>query len=364
VRGRVPDRLTYLLEQKEKGRAVFGVFPALCPKEMLWAMGVVPAEIWDPPLELVKVNSHLQPYICSVVRSGMELVLQGKSDFLDGFLFPHTCDSIQNMASVIKDCMGPEKPCYFFYLPKAPYTEAARTYYLTKLQELAGSLEKQLGGFDQERLGECVRLSNRISSLIEKLYAMRAKGRLRGTSRSFYQLLRKGEHLMPEDLIPLLEQYLTQNTLSEPKGSSGVIFSGILPNPLELLDVLDQLGTRVVHDDLLNCGRRLLAPKMDTTIGPLEALAERYFHLPPCPTKGSGVQERLDFLLDLVKKTDAKGIIFNMVKFCEPEWFDLPFIQKGLKDHGVPTLVLDMEINQDLSAQMITRVEAFLELIS
>jgi benzoyl-CoA reductase/2-hydroxyglutaryl-CoA dehydratase subunit BcrC/BadD/HgdB len=106
-------RKEYLVEQKEKGRRLLGVFPAQYPKEILWAMNVLPAEIWDPPLELTMASAHLQTYICSVVKLGMELVLQGKCDFLDGFLFPHTCDSIQNMASVIHDYVRADKPCYF-----------------------------------------------------------------------------------------------------------------------------------------------------------------------------------------------------------------------------------------------------------
>jgi len=364
VKYRISDRASYLLSQQERGRAVFGVFPALYPKEILWAMGIVPAEIWDPPLELQKVNAHLQPYICSVVRSAMELVAQGKCDFLDGFLFPHTCDSIQNMASLINDYMGSEKPCYFFYHPKAPYTPASRRYYLNKLEELINSLEIQAGSFEQGRLEESIHLSNRVLSLIKRLYTERAKGRLAGSSKSFYELVRMGEFLMPEDFIPLLEQYLEQNTLHEPKRSLGVILSGILPNPLELLDIIEQSGIRVVHDDLLNCSRRLLGPFIKTSPEPLEALAEKYFRLPPCPTRGSGLQGRIDFLVGLVKKTGAKGIIFNIVKFCEPEWFDLPNIQTQLKGLGIPILVLDTEINQGLSGQIITRVEAFLELLT
>ena len=93
-------RREYLEEQKEKGRRLIGVFPAHYPKEILWAFNCVPAEIWDPPLEVSGANAHLQPYICSVVKLGLELILQGKGDLLDGFLFPHTCDSIQNLSLI------------------------------------------------------------------------------------------------------------------------------------------------------------------------------------------------------------------------------------------------------------------------
>jgi benzoyl-CoA reductase/2-hydroxyglutaryl-CoA dehydratase subunit BcrC/BadD/HgdB len=41
-------RKEYLMEQKEeKGRKLFGIFPAYYPKEILWAMNALPVEIWD-----------------------------------------------------------------------------------------------------------------------------------------------------------------------------------------------------------------------------------------------------------------------------------------------------------------------------
>ena len=94
------SRTAYLREKKEKGgKRLFGVFPALYPRELLWAMDILPVEIWDPPLEINLADGHLQTHVCAIARLGLELILQGKCDDLDGFLFPHTCDSLQNLSS-------------------------------------------------------------------------------------------------------------------------------------------------------------------------------------------------------------------------------------------------------------------------
>jgi len=93
-------------------------------------------------------------------------------------------------------------------------------------------------------------------------------------------------------------------------------------------------------------------------------MRDQYFQMPPCSTRSSPIEQRSDFLLQLIQKTGAKGVIFNIVKFCEPEWFDVPNLQTELKKHNIPSLVLDTEINQGLSGQMTTRVEAFVEMIS
>jgi benzoyl-CoA reductase/2-hydroxyglutaryl-CoA dehydratase subunit BcrC/BadD/HgdB len=142
-----------------------------------------------------------------------------------------------------------------------------------------------------------------------------------------------------------------------------VILSGVLPNPPELLTLLDTLGVRVAHDDFLIGSRRLLVPQSNRK-DPFEQLAEGYFGMPPCSTRGASITRRGEYLFRLIDATGAKGVIFNVVKFCEPEWFDVPNLIREIDKKGIPTLVLDTEVNQGLSGQMKTRVEAFVEMIT
>ena len=142
-----------------------------------------------------------------------------------------------------------------------------------------------------------------------------------------------------------------------------MIMSGVLPSPPEILSLLDELGVRIGDDDLLNCSRRLLVTP-GTREDPFEALADGYFGMPPCSTKNSPVEERLKHLVKKIERSGAKGVIFYTVKFCEPELFDIPQLVEGLKSKGVSTLVMDTELNQGVSGQMRTRVEAFVEMVS
>ena len=355
-------RREYLIKQKKEGRHLFGVFPAQYPREILWAMNVVPVEVWDPPLEIMAANAHLQPYICSVVKLGLELILQGKCRDLDGFLFPHTCDSIQNLATIVNDYLGLNKPCYFFYHPKAPYHDSSRIFYREQLKGLASRLQKQLGPLDLSKLKQQVGQGQRLAFLLRELYDIRARGGLSASNAEFYRVIRKGEFLLPGDFIPLLEEFLTASKGRSDRGPA-IILSGVLPNPSELLILLDERGVRVADDDLLGCGRRFLMPPSEAE-DPFEAMVESYFAMPPCTTKGSSTGERLDYLQSKIEDSGAKGVIFLTVKFCEPELFDVPQLVKELKKKGLATLVIDSELNQGLSGQLTTRVEAFVEMIS
>ncbi|MBW2353424.1 MAG: 2-hydroxyacyl-CoA dehydratase [Deltaproteobacteria bacterium] len=355
-------RTEYLATQKDRGKSLIGVFPAHYPREILWAFNAVPVEIWDPPLEITGANSHLQPYICSVVRLGLELILQGKGDILNGFLFPHTCDSIQNLASIVFDYLGLNKPCYFFYHPKAPYRESSRAYYLEQLKSLVSRLEIDLGPLDRDDLKGRVKQGHDLALLLGEIYRLRRNGGLTASNADFYRTIRQGEYLLPEDFIPVLNDFMERHRSGQAEGPA-VIMSGVLPNPPEILELLDGLGVRVADDDLINCGRRLpLKPVL--VDDPFETLTEAYLTMPPCTTKASPIEERINQILRKVEESGAKGVIFYLVKFCEPELFDLPEMAGAIKAAGVATLMVDVDLNQGLTGQLTTRVEAFVEMIS
>jgi len=354
-------RRPYLEEQKAKGRRLIGVFPAHYPKEILWAFNAVPAEIWDPPLEISAANAHLQSYICSVVKLGMEFILQGKGEMLDALLFPHTCDSIQNMASIVHDFLGVKMPCWFFYHPKAPYRSSSRHYYMEQLTSLVSHLEKELGPMDEGELRRRVQQGQYLASLLSKAYDARAGGELSASNGDFYRTIRQGEYLHPDDFIPLMEDFL-KSFKGRGRQGPGVVLSGVLPNPPEILDLLDNLGVRVADDDFL-CSSRRIPVVSKTSPDALESLAQSYFAMPPCTTKNSPLAERRDFLLKAVVRGRAKGVIFYLTKFCEPEWFDVPLMAAAAREAGASVLILDVDLNQGLTGQMTTRLEAFVEMM-
>jgi benzoyl-CoA reductase/2-hydroxyglutaryl-CoA dehydratase subunit BcrC/BadD/HgdB len=355
------SRQEYLRSQKAAGRHVLGVFPALHPRELAWAVGALPVEIWDPPAAGAQAHGHLQPYICSVVRLGLELILSGQADLCEAFLFPHTCDSIQNLASVVHDYIGQERVCHFLYHPKAPLRESSRAYYLAELKRLAAALASDFGALEPERLAWAVARGQEIARVTAELYAARAAGELAAGAAEFYRVLRRGEWLWPEEHVLELRELLASGRGTARKGPR-VVLSGILPNPPELLTLLDELGAVVAHDDLLACGRRLLFIPSEA-VDPWEALTQQYLSLPPCSTRGDAIALRRDRLLALAQEGRAKGVILILVKFCEPELFDAPILAEELKQAGLNVLSLEVELNQGLSGQMATRVEAFLEML-
>ena len=140
-----------------------------------------------------------------------------------------------------------------------------------------------------------------------------------------------------------------------------LIISGIVPEPMELFQILNDLNADIADDDLACCGRRLYKP--GTSDDPFLRMAESILSSPPDSTRGHSIQDRLDSLIKKVKNGGAKGILFYDINFCEPELFDLPILKKALKKEGIPSLTLMTDISDPVNHQMRTRIEAFLELI-
>ncbi len=141
-----------------------------------------------------------------------------------------------------------------------------------------------------------------------------------------------------------------------------ILLSGIVPEPMTIFDALDKMNATVVADDLACCGRRLYpAGESDD---PFRRMAERILAAPPDSTRGCAIPARLEHLSQLAKTSGAKGIVFYDVKFCEPESFYLPTLRQGLQDAGIPSLELQVDLNDPLSHQVLTRLEAFVEMIA
>jgi benzoyl-CoA reductase/2-hydroxyglutaryl-CoA dehydratase subunit BcrC/BadD/HgdB len=78
----------------------------------------------------------------------------------------------------------------------------------------------------------------------------------------------------------------------------------------------------------------------------------------PCPSR-SNPGERVPRLLDLIRASRAKGVIFLFQKFCTPHLADHPKVSQALKDAGIQSILIEMDENGLMEAQMATRLETF-----
>ena len=354
----IPTRKEVIKDIKNRGGLVAAVLPIHYSRALLRAFDIYPIEVWGPPKVDVSLGgAHLQPYVCSIVHNALSLLKMGGLGIVDLILIPHTCDSLQGLTSVLIDLIQPDQTIIPLYLPRDKREED-----VAFLADEFGSLATRFTALSEksptsDELLTAIKREETSDLLLAKLYKNRQETGL--SNIDFYRLVRSREYLPAENFSTLAEKAL--QATSKPRPGIPVIISGILPEPMEVLEMIDEMNGEVVADDLACCGRRLYKP--GTSSDPFRRMAESILYAPPDPTRGNSIEERINYLTKMAQDSGARGVIFYDVKFCEPELFDLPNLRAGLKKQGVASIIIEIDINNPLPRQVATRIAAFLEML-
>jgi benzoyl-CoA reductase/2-hydroxyglutaryl-CoA dehydratase subunit BcrC/BadD/HgdB len=357
-------RTAYIREQRERfGRRAVAVLPVHYPKPLLTAFDLLGVELWGPPGPPRGPDAgRLQPYVCAIARNALAFMASGGLADVDAVLFPHTCDSIQGLATLAPDFGGWSKPALRYQHARGERRPSALAFLVDELRRLAGQLAALSGrSYDEHKLAAAIELQQRIDE--QRRLLLHQRRRLALSDRELYALLRRGEFLWPADHLAELESALARLAPQPVQHGTPIMISGYVPEPAALLDALAAAGAVVVADDYAAIGRRLLPRLAAPPADPFEHLAELAFAAPPCPTRGDSQPRRLRHLDHLFDQSRAAGLIVHVVKFCEPELFDVPAIRSHFAARQVPVLVLEGELEAELSGQAATRIEAFVEMV-
>jgi benzoyl-CoA reductase/2-hydroxyglutaryl-CoA dehydratase subunit BcrC/BadD/HgdB len=140
-----------------------------------------------------------------------------------------------------------------------------------------------------------------------------------------------------------------------------VLVSGSLVEQMWVFDLLEAAGGYVVADDLCS-GYRFCEPADGEGNDPMERLIDRNIHHFPCPAR-SNIEDRLPRIVDRVERSDARGVIFLLQKFCTPHLADYPAISLELRNRDIPVLLVEMDESGNIEGQLKTRFEAFFEMV-
>jgi bcr-type benzoyl-CoA reductase subunit C len=349
--------------------AVVGTLCSYAPEELILAGGALAHRILGGSGPISKADAHLQSYSCSLVRGTLEDALTGGLDFLDGIIFPHTCDSIQRLSDIWRLNAGTG-----FHLdvvlPVKLNTDSARTYMTAVMGEakarLESLLDKTIGEADLRR---AIDTYNGIRVTMERLYTLcrHRPGILAGSDLHAMvrasMVMDRGEFL--SSLARVVERLEARHTDMDRDATPAVkriFISGGVCNLPDLYPLIEGAGGGVVGDDLCT-GSRSLTGEIDTEGDPIAAIARRYARRAICPAKHAGITRRGEELVRQVGESGAQGVIFIFLKFCDPHAFDYPYLKNMLDDAGIPSLLIELEEQTTHQGQLATRCEAFIEML-
>lgn len=350
--------------RETSGKKIVGYMCSYAPEELIHAAGAQPLRLFASNKNILLADGHLQIYCCSLVRGVLEDALSGDLKFLDGMIFPHTCDSIQRLSDIWRLNVS---SCFHLdvVLPVKLDTESAQTYMIGTLSRFRSDLKKALQvKITDTDIKKSIVLYNEIRSGLRRVYELKNGNPDIINGRDIYTLIRAAMIMDRQDYLKILRKVVAELEQTAGKPAKGnkrrlVLSGGICTHP-DIYSVIEEAGGVVVGDDLCT-GSRYFEGVISTEGDPIAAISERYRQRVNCPAKHISNQSRAEHLLQIVSGSKACGVIFLLLKFCDPHAFDYPYLQAALDKAGIPNLLLEVEDQPQAAGQLQTRLEAFLE---
>ncbi|MCE9635646.1 MAG: benzoyl-CoA reductase subunit C [Planctomycetes bacterium] len=326
----------------EPGRKVVGFVPVFCPREVIsaagaLAMSIVGAGDW---LEVIRGDAYYQSYLCHIPRSIVELAVSNRLDFVDGMLFPSTCDVIRNLSGMWQ-MLKPGSFVRYVDVPQNYEPEIGGRFWEGELRILAAEIGKLTGvAVTDDSLRESIRIWNENRAAVDEMYLLRRDRPDLAPTSEVYVVLRAGNVMDPASHTKLIREYIATARTSKRAAvdSSRVVIVGAFCEqpPLALIKTIERSGCFIVDDDFLLVSRWYTAPVAETG-DPFKALANAFVkHTIPTAVMYSPKTGRGGALIERVKTARAEGVIFAAPSFCTPALLDQPMLVDGLEKAGIP----------------------------
>jgi benzoyl-CoA reductase subunit C len=348
------------------GGKVLGHFQVYFPEEMAHAAGMLPVKLMgaDNTVQIRQADARIAAFVCSILRSSLELVLSDRLDFLSIYVTHPICDAARHCCGIWTRNF-PEMNCQILYFPHNAGSAYALDYLLDEYRRIAGIVEEVAGhSITDEALRHSIDVFNENRRLLRELYEIKREAPWLLTSVEAY-LLTRAAGVMPReqhnDLLGRALPLIRERT-AKPQDRVRVVFEGGFCEqpPLDMLSVI-QDACYIVDDDLL-IGLRWLTEDVPTAGDPLENLARAYFESSSySPVQRDPQKPKDRMLLERIHSSGAEAAIVAAAKMCEPGLEEQVGYSRALDEAGIPYLVMEFEEKMTVFEQVRMEVETFAE---
>lgn len=358
-------------ELKAQGKKVVGYLCCYPPVEFLTALDLVPFRIQGSVRTPISfADTYLETIMCPFMRSCFDRALQGEYAFLDGFVVPHSCDTVQRIYDIWR---AYQKIPYTHFI-NVPHMLFPSSYHFfqQELERFQSSLEQFTGKkITTEALQKAIALHNENRALIRELYQLRKPPLITGTE--VLQTIIAGTTVPVAESSQLLREVIAQVRARQPlPARPRLLLYGSELDDIPFTELVESCGAHIVMDDICTGSRAHWTPVANSA-DPVAALAERYLNGINCPrtyrrrtgSHQEDLEQRFGYLRDFVREWGVQGVIFYIIRYCDTHELDVPDVKEYLeKTVGVPALVIEDDYNLPAYGQLRNRVEAFLEMLS
>lgn len=353
------------LEQNPDGR-VLGHFQVYFPEEIAHAAGMLPIKVLGAGsgLQIRQADARIAAFVCSIVRSSLELALSGRLDFLSVFVTHPICDAARHSCGIWARNF-PELPCQILYFPHNSRSAYAAGYLEAEYRRIAELISDVTGRpVTDEALRASIELFNENRRLLRELYRIKREAPWLVSAAEAYVLVRAGCVLPREEHNEILRRALPLIEAREgkPQDRIRIVFEGGFCEqpPVDMLAVIQDI-CYVVDDDLL-IGLRWLTEDVPTGGDPLANLANAYLDTSSySPVQRDPEKPKEHMLLRRIREAGAEAAIVAAAKMCEPGLEEQVAYSRALDEAGIPHLIMEFEEKTTVFEQMRMEVETFAE---
>ncbi len=348
------------------GGKVLGHFQVYFPEEIAHAAGMLPVKIAGAGTEVQirQADARIAAFVCSIVRSALELALSGRLDFLSVFVTHPICDAARHACGVWARNF-PTISSQILYFPHNPRSAYALEYLRGEYARIAGIVEEVSGRrVTDEALRASIEVFNENRRLLRELYRMKRETPWLVSAVEAAVLTRAGGLMPREEHNVLLRRALAllAERDAKPQDRIRVVFEGGFCEqpPLDMLAVIQDV-CYVVDDDIM-IGLRWLTDDVPTEGDPLSNLARAYIETSSySPVQRDPRKPKEQMLIRRIRDAGAQAAIVAAAKMCEPGLEEQVAYSRALDEAGIPHLVMEFEEKTTVFEQMRMEVETFAE---
>jgi benzoyl-CoA reductase subunit C len=347
---------------REAGGKVLGHFQVYFPEELAHACGILPVKLRGAQVEREQADSRFGSYLCSILRSSLELALSGRIE-VDMFVTHPICDAARNLAGI----WGRNRPekAQILYLPQNPNSAFSATWLAEEYRRVLGDLEEIAGRrAADDDIRRALDVFNENRRLMRDLYAIKRDSPWLLPVHEAYALVATGGLVTREEHNHLLRWAIPHIVGRDRRRQDKirVVFEGGFCEqpPFDLLRAISEF-CYVVDDDLL-IGLRWILSDVPTTGDPVGNLAVAYLD----DSSYSPVQHDLRkpkerMLLARIDGARASAAIVAAAKMCEPGLDEQVAYSQALDERGIPYFVTEFEERMSSYDHLQIQLETFVE---
>jgi benzoyl-CoA reductase subunit C len=347
---------------RERGGQVLGHFQVYFPEELAHAAGMLPVKVRGAQVERREADSRFGSYICSILRSSLELAMSGRLE-LDMFVTHPICDAARNLAGIWGRNLP--APAQILYLPQNANSSFAGQYLTEEYRRVLGDIEAVTGrAVGDDDIRSAIAVFNENRRLLRELYDIRRETPWLLPVDEAYVLIalaglvRRDEHnALLRALLPRIRE-----RDGRPQDRMRVVFEGGFCEqpPLDLLHAIAQF-VYIVDDDLL-IGMRWILSDVDAAGDPVRALAHAYLEQSSySPVQHDLRKPKERMLLERIRGARADAAIIAAAKMCEPGLDEQVAYAHALDEAQVPYFVTEFEEQMTGFDHLQIQLETFVE---